>query len=112
MANGPRKLTAEFKSQVVLELLARQRTAGGICRGHQIKDSLLYGWKQEFLERAPSVFALGEHGELSRLAQRNGQLPMQAGSVGDLLRGRSDGPGPRRMASPFRGAPGLLVVTR
>ena len=81
MANRPRQFTPEFKSQVVLELLTQQRSAGEICRVHQIKDSLLYRWKQEFVERAPSVFATGDHGEVSRLAQRVAELERMAGRL-------------------------------
>ncbi len=81
MANKPRQFTPEFKSQVVLELLTQQRSAGEICRVHQIKDSLLYRWKQEFLERAPSVFATGDHGEVSRLTQRVAQLERMVGRL-------------------------------
>ncbi len=31
-------------------------SAAALCRVHQIRDSLLYRWKQEFLDRAPRVF--------------------------------------------------------
>jgi transposase len=81
MANRPRRFTPEFKSQVVLELLTQQRSAGEICRVHQIKDSLLYRWKQEFLERSASVFASGDHGEVSRLSQRVGELERMVGRL-------------------------------
>jgi len=81
MANRPRQFTPEFKRQVVLELLTQERTAGEICRVHQIKDSLLYRWRQEFMERAPSVFATGDHGEVSRLAQRVAELEWMVGRL-------------------------------
>jgi transposase len=81
MANRPRQFTPELKSQVVLELLTQQRSAGEICRVHQIKDSLLYRWKQEFLERSASVFASGDHGEVSRLTQRVAQLERMVGRL-------------------------------
>lgn len=81
MASKPRRFTPEFKSQVVLELLTQQRSAGEICRVHQIKDSLLYRWKQEFLERAGRVFASGDHDEVSRLTQRVAQLERMVGRL-------------------------------
>lgn len=81
MARTPRQFTPEFKAQVVLELLSQQRSAAELCRAHQIKDSLLYRWKQEFLERAPRVFALGESGEAARQAQRIAELERLVGRL-------------------------------
>lgn len=81
MARTPRRFTPEFKAQVVLELLSQQRSAAELCRAHQIKDSLLYRWKQEFLERAPRVFALGESGEAAHQAQRIAELERLVGRL-------------------------------
>jgi transposase-like protein len=72
-----REFSPEFKVQVVLELLTNARSASAICRQHQIKDSLLYRWKQEFLERAPQVFAKGSSGqslEQARIAELEGVI--------------------------------------
>jgi transposase-like protein len=52
-----RSFTAEFKAQVVLELVSGAKTAAEICREHDIKPQLLSTWKTQFLENAPSVFA-------------------------------------------------------
>ncbi len=52
-----REHTAEFKTQVVLEMLSGAKSVAQISRDYQLKDSLLYRWKGEFLERAPQVFA-------------------------------------------------------
>jgi transposase-like protein len=81
MARTPRQFTPEFKAQVVLELLTQQHSAAELCRQHQIKDSLLYRWKQEFLERAPRVFASGEPGEAARHAQRIAELERLVGRL-------------------------------
>jgi transposase-like protein len=51
-----RKFTAAFQAQVVLEVLTGVQSAAQVCQEHQIKDSLLSRWKQEFLEHAPQVF--------------------------------------------------------
>jgi len=37
-----RQFTPKLKSQAMLELLTRHRTAGEICRIHRPNDSLLY----------------------------------------------------------------------
>lgn len=52
-----REHTAEFKAQVVLEILSGEKSVAQMSREYQLKDSLLYRWKAEFLERAPQVFA-------------------------------------------------------
>jgi transposase len=72
-----REFTPEFKVQVVLELLTNRHTASEICRQHQLKDSLLYRWKQEFLERASQVFApknTGQSFEQARIAELEGVI--------------------------------------
>jgi len=74
-----RKFTAEFKSQVVLEMLTEHKSAAQLSREHGIKDSVISRWKQEFIERSPVLFENGsaeedEHaqhiGELERLVGR------------------------------------------
>ena len=54
-----RRFTAEFKAQVVLEMLTEQKSAGQASREYGIKDSVLSRWKQEFIERSPQVFEQG-----------------------------------------------------
>jgi transposase-like protein len=72
-----REFSPEFKVRVVLELLTNAHSASEICRQQQIKDSLLYRWKQEFLERAPQLFAKGSTGqslEQARIAELEGVI--------------------------------------
>jgi transposase-like protein len=75
-----REFSAEFKVQVVLELLTNARSASEICRQHQLKDSLLYRWKQQFLERAPQVFARGGTGQ----SQEQARITELEGVIGRL----------------------------
>jgi len=56
MGRTPRKFTADFKAKVVLDILTNGKSFGQASREYGIKDSVLSRWKQEFLERAPSVF--------------------------------------------------------
>ena len=51
-----RKFTAEFKAQVVLDLVSGAKSAAELCREHQLNPQLLARWKTEFLERAPLLF--------------------------------------------------------
>ena len=52
-----RKFSAEFKAKVVLELISGEKGMMQASPEYGIKDSVLSRWKQEFLERAPQVFA-------------------------------------------------------
>jgi len=52
-----RRFTPEFKAKVVIELLTGAKGLIQASREYGIKDSVLSRWKQEFLERAPQVFA-------------------------------------------------------
>jgi transposase-like protein len=51
-----RKFTADFKAQVVLQMLTEQKSAAQASREYGIKDSVLSRWKQEFIERSPMLF--------------------------------------------------------
>jgi transposase len=55
-----RKFTAEFKAQVVLELLSGAKSSAELCREHQIASSVLADWKTIFLKHAASVFDSAE----------------------------------------------------
>ena len=62
-----RRHTAEFKAQVVLEILSGAKSLAQASREYQVKESLLYRWKSAFVERAPQVFAVeGEAKERSQ----------------------------------------------
>ena len=57
MGKKRRTFTAEFKFQVVMELLTGQKRRAAICREHQLSDSTLERWCRQFRERGPEVFA-------------------------------------------------------
>ncbi len=52
-----RTFSPEFKAQAVLEVLTGVKSGAQVCREHRIKDTVLSRWKQEFIERAPQLFA-------------------------------------------------------
>ena len=78
-----RKFTPQFKAQVVLELLSGAKTPAQACRQYNIRDSLLYKWRREFLERAPRVFeekdgAVQEYeARIAELERMVGKLTME-----------------------------------
>jgi transposase-like protein len=51
-----RTFTAEFKTQVVLDVASGAHSAAALCRQHQLTPQVLARWKTEFLERVPLVF--------------------------------------------------------
>ena len=73
-----RTFSPEFKVRVVLELLNGSRTNAQICREHQLAPAVVSAWKEQFLERAPEIFATPRSrsadeermAELERLAGR------------------------------------------
>ena len=67
-----RKFTAEFKAQVVLELLSGAKSNVELCREHQIASSVLADWRTSFLARAASLFKAPDshdHQEAIRVAE-------------------------------------------
>jgi len=52
-----RTFTAEFKTQVVLDIITGRQSSAAICRRHNLKPQLVSRWKSEFLERAAVIFA-------------------------------------------------------
>ena len=67
-----RTFTAEFKAQVVLEMLTEQKSAIQTSREYGIKDSVLSRWKQEFIERSPGLFeqSAGQDERDQQIAER------------------------------------------
>jgi len=57
MTTQRRTFTAEFKAQVVLDMLTNGKSPAMAGREYGIKDSVVARWRAEFLERAPMVFA-------------------------------------------------------
>jgi transposase len=77
-----RKFTAEFKAQVVLDLVSGAKSAAELCRQHQLNPQLLARWKTEFLERAPLLFEQEamqsqEQERIAELERVVGRLTMQ-----------------------------------
>lgn len=79
MSRKRRVFSAQFKVDAVMELLTGSKAPSTICRERGITDKLLYRWKNELLERLPSVFeqkaredgsAQQRIAELERLAGR------------------------------------------
>jgi transposase-like protein len=77
-----RKFRAEFKTKVVLELIAGKKSLSEASREYEIKDTVLSRWKQEFLERAGEIFEQpkdiqDKEARISELERMVGRLSMQ-----------------------------------
>ena len=65
-----RTFTAQFKAQVVLEVLSGAKSGAQLCREYNLKDTVLARWKQEFIEHAPELFA-GNQVQIQQAAPRD-----------------------------------------
>jgi transposase len=70
-----RSFTPEFKLRLAVQIVSGQRSIADLSREHQIKDSLLARWRDQFLERAPALFG----GEEPRGQERIAELEREVG---------------------------------
>lgn len=90
-----RKFTAQQKTEIVLASLHGNRTTTELCREHEIADSLLHKWREQFLAAgAESLSGKSERTETDELPQRVAKLEralgrktMEVEVAGELLRG-------------------------
>ena len=57
MSKQRKVYTPEFKLEVVLEGLRDEKPIAQLCREQQLTDSLYYKWREQFLAKAPEIFA-------------------------------------------------------
>jgi transposase len=90
-----RKFTAQQKTEIVLASLRGPKSMAELCREHDIADSLLRKWREQFLaagaERLSGKQERTEADELrrqiSRLERALGRKTMEVEVAGELLRG-------------------------
>ena len=90
-----RKFTAQQKTELVLASLRGPKTLAELCREHEIADSLLRKWREQFLaagaERLSGKTERTEADELrrqvSRLERALGRKTMEVEIAGELVRG-------------------------
>ena len=90
-----RKFTAQQKTEIVLASLRGPKTITELCREHDIADSLLRKWREQFLaagaERLQGRQERTEADELrrqiARLERALGRKTMEVDVAGELLRG-------------------------
>jgi transposase len=67
MPRPRRSFPADFKAQIVLQLLTGDATPAELCRKHNIKSQLLSHWKATVLDRLPTLFQEGDQASLLQL---------------------------------------------
>jgi len=82
MTTHRRKFSAEFKAKLVLEVLSGRGSVAALARRHQIKDKLIYEWRDAALERLPQVFSqkdsqLDAEAQIADLERLVGQLTIE-----------------------------------
>ena len=76
--------SAEFKTKVVLEILAEQETINQIATKYSVSPVVLSRWKKEFLERASDVFKKGPTEAEKELEQSKEHIAELERKVGHL----------------------------
>jgi transposase len=77
-----RKFTPEFKARAVLEELTGVKDKAEICREYRLRPQVFSRWREEFLERAPEIFATqpsrgDEQERIAELERMVGRLTME-----------------------------------
>ena len=77
-----RKFSAEFKTQVVLQIICGEKSLAEVCREHQLSAQMVGNWKQQFLAHANRAFESEaansvEQARITELEQMVGKLTMQ-----------------------------------
>jgi transposase len=96
-----RAFTPEFKARVVLEELAGVKDKAEICREYRLRPQVLSRWREEFVERAPEIFATApsrgdEQERIAELERMVGRLTMEleaAKKASNILTSLSSGKG-------------------
>src|SRR3954453_6738213 len=94
-----RKFSAQQKTEIVLASLRGPKSVAELCREHEISDSLLRKWRDQFLaagaERLQGKSERTEVDELrarvSKLERALGRKTMEVEVAGELLRGWEGG---------------------
>jgi transposase len=64
MPRTRRSFPAQFKAQIVLDLLTGTSTQAELCRKHNLKPQLLANWRASVLERLHTLFEEdAQHGQ-------------------------------------------------
>jgi transposase len=79
MPRTRRSFPAEFKAQIVLQLLSGDVSQAELCRKHNLKPQLIANWKTAVLERLHTLFEADNDAEHDRDQTRIAELEQLVG---------------------------------
>jgi transposase-like protein len=92
-----RSFTAEFKAQVVLEVLSGAKSPSACAREYGVKPDLVARWRSEALARLPDVFRRGatltDDVRVAELERAVGRLTLQLEAAKKFSRWLTGPPG-------------------
>lgn len=82
MAKTRKRFAADFKAQVVIELLSERMSLSQACEKYKVNAQSVSRWKAEFLKNAPKVFEMkdtscAEQDRIVELERMVGRLTME-----------------------------------
>jgi len=82
MARTRRNFSAEFKAEVVLEIISGSKTAAEVCCEYNLKPDLVSHWKNQFMINAAQVFENGtkvdpQQARIEELERLAGKLSLE-----------------------------------
>ncbi|HMP31773.1 MAG TPA: transposase [Saprospiraceae bacterium] len=90
MKGKRRKITAEFKTQVVLEALKDRMTLAEMSTKFNVAGTQISSWKTEFVKNASTVFesnnVINNEQEMEKLYCKIGQLQLENDYLKKTLR--------------------------
>lgn len=84
MSRQKKNYSAEFKAQVVLELLGGDTTLNELAERYQIAPATLSAWHRVFQERAQTVFQQGPTAQDKEITRQNAEIEALQKKVGQL----------------------------
>lgn len=85
MSRIKRKFTAEFKTKLVLEVLAGEKDLNSIAVENKLQPNLLRRWKMEFLANASAAFEDKKEANLvEKLKEKEREIAAYQRKVGQL----------------------------
>lgn len=76
--------TPEFKTKVVLEILAETYTINELAAKYDISPVVLSRWKKEFVDRASEVFKKGPSEDAKELEEKREHIAALEQKIGQL----------------------------
>jgi len=79
-----KRLTANQKAQIAIEILKEEKTINQIASEFGVHPNVLYRVKKQTLENLPKIFTDENKGEIDRQAEHERQINMLYNEIGRL----------------------------